>query len=425
MNNSAANYQLPTTNCLFRFTIRVPLEYVKEVRALYGEKGQKALLLNIRNRASYVLGLFDVKTTIQDPTNNELFTIIARQNTENGRPTTDDRIITLVKKEQVEEPPTAISHTIPELEPGLSSDEAFIVRYALLNEQNPRHLSGFASTFEPYFPITASLLRTKSLLLECRALRNRTKLWESNKNIGRIMERRFGQNVLKPCKINLADDLVNYTNRYCSNWQDVASGWNYFCQVMPKAEWYKWSDVLKPRSFESVENLYEQLQAWSLKSQIPMEALKLGIKRAICLFIDEPNLMFSAPTNDYDRKRLEKLPPQVINITKALLEEKGIGVWTINLEKYGSIFPPNANEGFVSPSALQLVLASSKPEWSGVRESQKIPRIFDDLLAPYNDQRRDALKARDQIERANRAIERRRWINWYQRYQRAYESHIG
>lgn len=402
---------------LYRFTIRVPLSYVKQVRAQYGEMGQKALLANVKARAARSLGLSDVKTTIQDPTNNELFTIVARPIPGQGR--MPDQVITLVKTEIVEEPPTLAKSPNLSLEPGLSPDEAFAVRFALLSEDNPRHLAGFASTFEPYFPITASLLRTKSFLLECRAIKNRTRLWESNQQVARNLERKFGQSVLKPCRNNLFQELHSYTHRYCPAWQDIAQNWNSLCRILPQAEWYKWSDAI--RSQYSIDNLYRQLENWSLKSRIPMDTLKLGIKRAICLFIDEPSLMFSAPATDYDRQRLAKLPPQVINIAKSMLVENGIGVWTIDLNKYLRLFPVDPKEGFVSPSALQLVLASQKPGWSGVKRTDKIRGIFDDLNAPYNDQGLNALKARDQIERANRAIERRRWVNWYHRLRQAYQ----
>ena len=320
---------------LYRFTIRVPTEYIKQVRTKFGESGQKALLANIKSRASNHLGLFDIKTIIQDPTNNELFSLVSRVNPQAQKPYIDP-VITVAKIERVEEPPTLTQSINQSLEPGLTPDEAFVVRHALLTENNPRHLSGFASTFEPYFPITASLLRTKSFLLECRVLANRKKLWEANSQLARNLERKFGQGVLKPCSNNLATDLGNYTRLYCPAWQDISQNWGNFCQVLPQSHWYKSSDAIRPR--DSIETLYRQLELWSVKSKIPMEVLRLGIKRAICLFIDEPSLMFSAPVTDYDRDRLAKLPPQVINIAKSLLVENGIGVWTIDLDKYSRIF---------------------------------------------------------------------------------------
>ena len=404
---------------LYRFTIRIPIQYVQQVRARYGEMGQKALLAHVKSHATQSLGLMDVKTTIQDPTNNELFTLVARVNPNARR--VSDPIVTLVKTEPVEEPPnlSTIDYRLStSLEPGLTADETSTVRYALLSEDNPRHLSGFASTFEPYFPITASLLRTKSFLLECRALKNRAYLWESNQAVARDLEQKFGQSVLTPCSGNLGKDLALYTHRYSPAWCDVAQNWTSLSQVMPQKDWFKWSEVIKSK--ESVESLYRQLEAWGTKSRIPMDALRLGIKRAICFFIDEPHLMFTAPATDCDRQRLSKLPPQVINIAKSLLEKKAIGVWTIDLDKYSGLFPPDPKDGFVSPSALQLVLASQKPGWSGVKRTDKIKTIFDDLNAPYNDRGVNALKARDQIERASRAIERRRWVNWYHRLRQAY-----
>ncbi len=53
----------------------------------------------------------------------------------------------------------------PTLDAGLSVDERLAVQKALSKETKPANLLGFASTFDPLFPLTASALRARAAAL--------------------------------------------------------------------------------------------------------------------------------------------------------------------------------------------------------------------------------------------------------------------
>lgn len=62
--------------------------------------------------------------------------------------------------------PKAILTPIPPLDAGLSSDERVAVQNAVNHETLAANLQGFASTFEPMFPVAASVLRAKAAELQ-------------------------------------------------------------------------------------------------------------------------------------------------------------------------------------------------------------------------------------------------------------------
>lgn len=59
-------------------------------------------------------------------------------------------------------PPPVVQQPLPVLDAGLSVDERRAVQNAITHENIIANLTGFASTFEPMFPIAASVLRAKA-----------------------------------------------------------------------------------------------------------------------------------------------------------------------------------------------------------------------------------------------------------------------
>ncbi len=55
---------------------------------------------------------------------------------------------------------------MPELDAGLSNMERFAVQKAVSTETLPANLTGFASSFEPMFPIAAAVLRAQATSLK-------------------------------------------------------------------------------------------------------------------------------------------------------------------------------------------------------------------------------------------------------------------
>lgn len=56
--------------------------------------------------------------------------------------------------------------TLPQLDAGLSQAELLAIQSALTNETISANLTGFASTFEPTFPIAAAVLRAQAVSLQ-------------------------------------------------------------------------------------------------------------------------------------------------------------------------------------------------------------------------------------------------------------------
>ncbi len=61
--------------------------------------------------------------------------------------------------------PVVTRVNIPALDAGLSADERTAVQNAVNREKNPANLHGFAATFEPMFPVAASVLRAQAAKL--------------------------------------------------------------------------------------------------------------------------------------------------------------------------------------------------------------------------------------------------------------------
>jgi hypothetical protein len=83
-----------------------------------------------------------------------------------------------------------------------------------------------------------------------------------------------------------------------------------------------------------------------------------------------------------------------------------------------SALPASSEDGFISPTALQLALALGKPDVSGVSAKGMVGQRSRELAVSQQNHLGDSvktMKARWQMERAERGIERRRWIEWYRR----------
>lgn len=123
------------------------------------------------------------------------------------------------------------------LDPGLTPNELNAIRRALLVEDNPSHLIGFASCLSPYFPVSAGLLYARSQLLELREQKLQRDLAADGnaalEELRALIDRasrgacsgaRAAEWIL--CPIDTAENLADATMRATRNaWVDVAQGW--------------------------------------------------------------------------------------------------------------------------------------------------------------------------------------------------------
>ncbi len=120
------------------------------------------------------MGFSDTKLVTPDPTDRGVATLITRWMLDSSE-VFDTPEVKLFQLEAVQEPPAAVktsgdetSH--PALDGGLTGQDIEAIKWALISDDDAKHLGGFASTFEPDFPIAASLLRTKAALANARSM---------------------------------------------------------------------------------------------------------------------------------------------------------------------------------------------------------------------------------------------------------------
>lgn len=355
---------------LCRVRVAVPLEHVERVRSAYAEGGQEALLSDLEERVESV-GFDDTLIVMQDPTDSTLFSLLTHRTNEPPKP---DPLLRFASVEEVAPPPIIDEEHVPAreaLDPGLSAEEILMVRQVLLEDTNPRHLNGVAHCFEPFFPVAASLLRTKADLLDIR------KTPESKSD----------------------ERLSSFARSKLRELWDRS-------QLPP-------SPALPPNDLRVLENAREALAVHAKRTRTPINVLHDEVRRAASTFVeDDPD----------ELPKLRRFPPVIVNAAKLILVtfcDVRTPSWrrtllVVDPVRLRAVIPPDPKkDGFVSPSAVQLALATSKPVASGVFKPIKAPKLYDDLLDAGGTPR--GMKARAQMERANRLIERRRWVDWWRR----------
>lgn len=120
------------------------------------------------------MGFGDIKLVTTDPTDPSVVSVIARWMLSSSE-TFDSHEVRLFQLEAVDEPPGQVKtsgdeRAYPMLDGGLTEPEAEAIRWALMSDDDTKHLGGFASTLEPDFPIAASLLRAKAALANARSM---------------------------------------------------------------------------------------------------------------------------------------------------------------------------------------------------------------------------------------------------------------
>lgn len=108
-----------------------------------------------------VAGFRVVHLVTEDPSAPGSYALIAEFGGGGG-----SQVLKLLAAEEVHSPPAeyVAKWEGPGLDDGLLLEEAEAVLQALRESRDPKHLSGFASTLTPEFPVSASLLRAKSEL---------------------------------------------------------------------------------------------------------------------------------------------------------------------------------------------------------------------------------------------------------------------
>ncbi len=317
---------------LLRVRLVVDPTYVDQMRQ---RSGQRGLLTDVRERAAR-LGLGPSLLETQDPTDPRAITMLAR-----GRPlAAGDEVLRIARIEPVENPPPGTERADPEthpFDPGLSIAEVRMIRRALSEERNPRHLWGLASCLAPSFPIAASMLRARKIAVE--------------------------------------------SNR-----------------PPPSVD-----DAPRPDPHAAVR----------ARAAVLREADARGIPRDVAEE-DIRHAAFLIATGDAEKD----MPASLRTVGEAIARPIARGVRIVDRAALLAVCPPSGEDGYVSPSAIQLALSTCKPEMAGVRSLSAAGRRGDILKhPPRGADLDDTLRGRMAMIRAQKAIERHRWIRWYERDQ--------
>jgi hypothetical protein len=151
-------------------------------------------------------GFTKVFLAAEDPSAPGSYTLIAEYGGGNG-----SNVLTLLRAEEVEGPESAYvtPWSGPVLDDGLLFEEGEAILQALRESRDPKHLSGFASTLTPDFPIAASLLRARGEL--CLQLRSGTLEDDVRKK-----SERFAKGML-----SVGVSVPAFSNSPSAEWSDI------------------------------------------------------------------------------------------------------------------------------------------------------------------------------------------------------------
>lgn len=329
--------------------VSVPSDYVAALRVqgdANGQRaGQKLVLQDIGDRLA-TMGWQKPLLVTQDPTEPSRFTALTRVG---GPPTRQDDVVTITGAEPVTEPSyldsvagRPLSRDV-RLDPGLTDLEVRTVRAALRVDDNPSHLDGFAASFEPFFPVTAGVLRAAAAHPELR---------------GKIL---------------------------------TLSG-----EGTP--------------DLGAVAKAKQDLETYAAESGLPLGLVRDDVRRAASVMLD-------GPADDPSRAvAVERVPGVILAAARAIVRGLDVGngdsVVLVDPKAVRALMPGSESEAYVSPTAAALVVAGAKPKWAGVKHSERVALRFASLKT--GDNVADLLAA-SSLERAERAVERRRWLEWYRR----------
>lgn len=268
------------------------------------------------------------------------------------------------------------------LDPGLTERELSALRFALLDEINPKHLGGFASTFEPDYPIAASLLRAKEALVARRA-------------IGSVHQAKHREK--RNARLAKAPDLGAHPfEGFEAFREDIPPFWEEFAgyvsrEVSPRAVWLK----SHPEGRRD-PNLTVRGEASN------------KVRALVVLLMKDPALLRKSPK---EIARAYRVPVEVANHALLCVKEMSDDL-RVMVPHYVRLLTPPSRP---SPGALHLASAAIKPTLSSVSDVDAGIQVAKATFAMADRGDERAKRAKLALGRASKAIDRERWIRWYDR----------
>lgn len=130
----------------------------------------------------------------------------------------------------------------------------------------------------------------------------------------------------------------------------------------------------------------------------------------VAVWRDKARAAISALTKD-PRANLYSFPFPIQALARAVVRPLG-PVFIAPPKRLARALPSLPEDAFVSPSALQLALAMQKPKWSQVHGQigAAVAGIQHGTASVAR------VRAQHQLDRATKAIDRRRWVEWYKHH---------
>lgn len=350
-----------------------------------------------RAQDAKALGFWPVVLAYADPTEPELWTILARWT---GQPSAGAPPGMVLSTEAVEDPPKPSERVqVPGLDADLLHEEVEILKHALAMDDDPKHLGGIASAFEPDFPIAAALLRAKAVLT--LAGKQRTKRCAACGRQARIDVDKDTRSCSDTCTKRLESGVPEYEVTLQAL-EKASSGLGLGVTSM----WRKFTEAL------------EGLGARAVPPPEP-----------------PPPASEVVPVPDALRKVLSALTKDVSLTAKStadLSKELGVVEGLVKLAKSLVLVLPGGialvkpalklPRPVTPPSALVLAHASMRPTLSRVVKPKKIGTRLRDIRSEAKAGDPQGVMALEMLQRAEKAIDRRKWVDWHQRFKAA-EAH--
>lgn len=391
--------QAPVPGGFYRAILDVDPDFVdaaqRGIPAAFAQRAAQAMLADVLVDA----GFDDVHVAMQDPSNRRTWSALGHW----GKSPAVGAFppgVALVGMRPIDEPKLSTTTKLDGLDHGLTDDEVAALRFALTVETDPRRLDGFACTFDVEFPVASALLHTKSRLETLSRLTNRA---AGIVRVGsRVLSPRLARARIEGCAFGDVFGAIADPGPEVVRTLTIAS-------APVGVEQSAWDGYLP---------VFEALTGWLPAASVLETATMppgdpMLVARSIACLVDQPALL-TAPISDLPML----LGPGVTDaITRAALgavHNLGNGLVLVRPDAANALVAPHRPH--VSTSALQAASAQIRPEQAGVADPGGLGARLAQLGA---DGSAEAEKARESLSRAQRAIDRQNWIEWYKRIRSA------
>lgn len=299
--------------------------------------------------------------------------------------------VRVVSVEDVEAPgPVPTLFRSESLDHGLTRDDAAAIGRAVATENDPKRLEGLARSYDCDFPVAASVLRCKSRLETLARIHNAP--------VGRA--------------------------KIAGRTSPVPRGARALVGALSAAA----RELGAPGAFASYDAVFAEMPA-----VFPDKGAEQGKRAAIGQMLLRRATLEPVGLADgfgfgcaqlSSRPELCKLPPSALGeATKIGEESAALALSAARPEGPGLMLVDPAISRVVlahgprpvSRGALQMAHAMMRPEGSLVDSPRSLSKDLRELGAAANRGDAMALKARAEVERARRLLDRQNWIGWYRR----------